>query len=162
MCYNFSMNLAILLLAAAVSATTPTTKNHTAKPMLPEREWRMIRQIAVNYDLTEDQTWLLAAIRRHENGRPGLEFGIGGPMNSGHPSHRYQDGFKSFYVQGAWAAGTIRKHGGESIEQFGRRYCPPSPEKWSRSIESIIRRLKIEHGGKLPGPKPAKRKIEFP
>ena len=66
----------------------------------------MIRQIAANYDLDEEATWLLAAIRRHENGRPGLEFGVGGPMNSGHRAHRYRDGVKSFYVQGYWAAGT--------------------------------------------------------
>ena len=52
--------------------------------LVPSHEWVKIRQVAVNYDLSEDATWLLAAIRRHENGRPGLEFGIGGPMNSGH------------------------------------------------------------------------------
>ena len=53
------------------------------KPLIPTSEWKMIRQIAVNYDLSDEATWLLAAIRRHENGRPGLEFGVGGPMDSG-------------------------------------------------------------------------------
>ena len=78
--------------------------------LIPAHEWKMIREVAVNYDLDEERTWLLAAIRRHENGRPGLEFGVGGPMNSGHRAHRYQDGVKSFYVQAMWAAGTVKKH----------------------------------------------------
>ena len=74
----------------AKSAEAPKT------PIIPASEWKMIRQIAVNYDLSDEATWLLAAIRRHENGRPGLEFGVGGPMDSGHKAHRYRDGVKSF------------------------------------------------------------------
>ena len=122
----------------------------------------MIRQIAVNYDLDEDATWLLAAIRRHENGRPGLEFGIGGPMNSGHRAHRYRDGVKSFYVQGYWAAGTVRKHYRGDIAAFGRRYNPANAAKWSASVSSLVARLKSENGGTLPGIKPAKRTISLP
>ncbi len=131
-------------------------------PILPAREWAMIRQVAVNYDLTEEQTWLLAAIRRHENGRPGLEFGVGGPMNSGHPAHRYQDGTKSFYIQAMWAAGTVRKHYKGDLDAFGRRYNPPHPVQWTKGVRSIITRLKSENKFKLPGEKPAKRKIEYP
>ena len=148
---------------AAFAAPNAASKPAAArKPLVPAREWAMIRQIAVNYDLDDERTWLLAAIRRHENGRPGLEFGVGGPMNSGHPAHRYRDGFKSFYIQGMWAAGTVRRHYTGDLLAFGRRYNPPSPEKWANSVSSLIRRLKAENGGKLPGAKPPKRKIEFP
>lgn len=122
----------------------------------------MIRQIAVNYDLDDEATWLLAAIRRHENGRPGLEFGVGGPMNSGHKAHRYRDGVKSFFVQGYWAAGTVRKHYKGDIAAFGRRYNPANAAKWSTSVTSLIRRLKAENGSKLPGAKPAKKFIRLP
>ncbi len=132
------------------------------KPLVPAREWVMIRQVAVNYDLDEERTWLLAAIRRHENGRPGLEFGIGGPMNSGHPAHRYQDGTKSFYIQAMWAAGTIKRHYKGDITEFGKRYNPPYPAKWANGVSSLVRRLKAENGYKLPGAKPPKRKIEYP
>lgn len=132
-----------------------------AKPMLTTNEWAMIRQTAVNYDLSDDATWLLAAIRRHENGRPGLEFGIGGPMDSGHPAHRFQDGVKSFYVQAAWAAGTVKKHYTGDLDAFGRRYNGLNPRKWSDAVSSIIRRLKTENGNALPGKKPAKRKFDF-
>lgn len=130
--------------------------------LLPAHEWAKIREVAVNYDLSDDATWLLAAIRRHENGRPGLEFGVGGPMNSGHPAHRYQDGHKSFYIQAMWAAGTVRKHYRGDVDAFARRYNLPNHEKWAKGVKSIIRRLKSENGGKLPGARPAKRKIEFP
>lgn len=146
--------LATVLASAILAAGKP--------PLIPAAEWRMIRQIAVNYDLDEDATWLLAAIRRHENGRPGLEFGIGGPMNSGHRAHRYRDGVKSFYVQGYWAAGTVRKHYRGDIAAFGRRYNPANAAKWSASVSSLVARLKSENGNTLPGRKPTKREISLP
>ena len=153
------VKIKILFLATVLSSAI-----HAAgkPPLIPAAEWQMIRQIAVNYDLDEDATWLLAAIRRHENGRPGLEFGIGGPMNSGHRAHRYRDGVKSFYVQGYWAAGTVRKHYRGDIAAFGRRYNPANAAQWSASVSSLVARLKSENGNTLPGIKPAKRTIPLP
>jgi hypothetical protein len=152
-------NLFLLLLATSASAPAePAAKTQ----LIPDREWKMIRQIAVNYDLSDDATWLLAAIRRHENGRPGLEFGVGGPMNSGHKAHRYQDGTKSFYVQGYWAAGTVRRHYTGDIAAFGKRYNPMNAAKWSASVSSLVTRLKAENGGRLPGVRPEKRAISLP
>lgn len=140
---------------ARAAATVPA-------PLIPAREWKMIREVAVNYDLSDDATWLLAAIRRHENGRAGLEFGVGGPMKSGHPAHRYQDGTKSFYIQAMWAAGTVRKHYTGDLVAFGKRYNPKHSMSWSNSIISMISRLKIENKYRLPGAKPAKKEIKFP
>ena len=154
---NKAYMLAVLVFALACAATGAQRSRS-----LPEREWAMIRQIAVNYELNEEQTWLLAAIRRHENGRHGLEFGIGGPMDSGHPSHRYRDGFKSFYVQGAWAAGTVKKHFTGDLEAFGKRYCPGGAKHWAKSVGSVIIRLKGENRFRLPGERPPKRCIDFP
>ncbi|MGN0855087.1 MAG: hypothetical protein ACI4R9_06175 [Kiritimatiellia bacterium] len=155
------MGLKSTMLFLACLSATPSIRA-AAPGLIPAREWKMIREVAVNYDLTEEQTWLLAAIRRHENGRPGLEFGIGGPMNSGHAAHRYQDGTKSFYIQAMWAAGTIRKHYRGDLKAFGRRYNPPHPTTWSDGVSSLIRRLKAENGHTLPGVRPAKRVISFP
>lgn len=132
------------------------------KPLIPASEWKMIRQIAVNYNLSDEATWLLAAIRRHENGRPGLEFGVGGPMDSGHKAHRYRDGVKSFYVQGYWAAGTIRKHYTGDLTAFGKRYNPPHAAKWTTAVTSLIKRLKAENNSTLPGVKPGKKVISLP
>lgn len=132
-----------------------------ASTLVPKDEWRMIRQIAANYDLSDEQTWLLAAIRRHENGRPGLEFGVGGPMKSGHRAHRYRDGVKSFYVQGSWAAGTVRRHFTGDYAAFGRRYNPRNAAKWTASVRSLVARLKAENGYALPGAKPPKRALNL-
>lgn len=149
------------MLSAAVCSGAQA-KVSTATPLIPAREWKMIREVAVNYDLSDDATWLLAAIRRHENGRPGLEFGIGGPMNSGHRAHRYQDGTKSFYVQAMWAAGTVRKHYTGDLVKFGKRYNPAHSKQWSDRVSSVISRLKAENKFKLPGTKPAKKELKFP
>ena len=150
--------------ATPAKSTVAPAKNAEApkKQLIPASEWKMIRQIAVNYDLSDEATWLLAAIRRHENGRPGLEFGVGGPMDSGHKAHRYRDGVKSFYVQGYWAAGTIRKHYTGDLTAFGRRYNPPHAAKWTTAVTSLIKRLKAENNSKLPGEKPAKKVISLP
>ena len=152
--------------SAAAPVTPPAKPAKPAetpkKPLIPASEWKMIRQIAVNYDLSDEATWLLAAIRRHENGRPGLEFGVGGPMDSGHKAHRYRDGVKSFYLQGYWAAGTIRKHYTGDLTAFGKRYNPPHAAKWTTAVTSLIKRLKAENNSTLPGVKPAKKVISLP
>ena len=122
----------------------------TVAASLPAQEWEMLREVAANYKLSNEATWLLAAIRLHENGRPGLEFGIGGPMNSGHRAHRYRDGVKSFRIQCAWAAGTIKRRYTGDLIAFGKRYNPLNAAKWSSSVREIIVRLKLHHNGVLP------------
>ena len=150
--------VAFALVAAALVSCAPAAGG----ALIPAREWKMIREIAASDGLSDEQTWLLAAIRRHENGRPGLEFGVGGPMNSGHRAHRYQDGVKSFYIQGLWASGTIRRHYTGDLVEFGRRYNPPDPVRWANGVRSLIRRLKAENKNRLPGKRPPARKIVFP
>ena len=130
---------AVLSVRTAVAATT-----------LPAREWKVVSQIAAEYGLTPEQTWLLAAIRIHENGRPGLEFGVGGPMDSRHKAHRYRDGVKSFRIQCSWAAGTIKKRYTGDLRAFGWRYNPYHAEAWTRDVAAIISRLKRLHNGVLP------------
>lgn len=156
------MKVSVSIFLAVCLAAPTSLCAEEKKPLIPANEWRMIRQIAVNYDLDDEATWLLAAIRRHENGRPGLEFGVGGPMDSGHKAHRCRDGVKSFYIQGYWAAGTIRKHFKGDIATFARRYNPLNATKWANSVTSLIARLKVESKNVLPGEKPAKKAISLP
>ena len=110
----------------------------------------MLRQVAAEYGLSAEETWLLAAIRIHENGRPGLEFGVGGPMDSGHKAHRYRDGVKSFRVQCAWAAGTIKKRYTGDLAAFGKRYNPYNATAWTQKVAAVIIQLKRLHNGILP------------
>ena len=128
----------------------PLAHTTVAATTLPTQEWRMLRQVAAEYGLSTEETWLLAAIRLHENGRPGLEFGIGGPMDSGHKAHRYRDGIRSFRVQCAWAAGTIKKRYIGDLRAFGKRYNPYHAADWTRNVDTIIVRLKRHHNGVLP------------
>ena len=138
------------LLSVLIVGLILTVRPAMAATTLPTHEWTMLRQVAAEYGLSSEETWLLAAIRIHENGRPGLEFGIGGPMDSGHKAHRYQDGIKSFRVQCAWAAGTIRKRYAGNLQAFGRRYNPYHATAWARNVAAIIVRLKRLHNGILP------------
>ena len=128
----------------------PLAHTTVAATTLPTQEWRMLRQVAAEYGLSTEETWLLAAIRLHENGRPGLEFGVGGPMDSGHKAHRYRDGIRSFRVQCAWAAGTIKKRYTGDLAAFGRRYNPYHAATWTHNVAAIIIRLKRHHNGVLP------------
>ena len=140
-------NLALVL---TLFGTILPISSATAATTLPAHEWTMLRQIAAEYELSNEGTWLLAAIRIHENGRPGLEFGVGGPMKSGHKAHRYRDGVSSFRVQCAWAAGTIMKRYTGDLRAFGKRYNPYHAVAWTKSVTSIIARLKRLHKGVLP------------
>ena len=140
----------ILLLSLLIVGLILTTRTAVAAMTLPAHEWTMLRQVAAEYGLSAEETWLLAAIRIHENGRPGLEFGVGGPMDSGHKAHRYRDGVKSFRVQCAWAAGTIKKRYTGDLATFGKRYNPRHAAAWAGNVAAIIVRLKRLHNGRLP------------
>ena len=142
---QFLLSLFVFIFGAVLSAPTAA-----AATTLPAHEWTTLRQVAAEYGLNAEETWLLAAIRIHENGRPGLEFGVGGPMNSGHKAHRYRDGGKSFRVQCAWAAGTIKRRYTGDLAAFGRRYNPYHAATWTRNVATVIVRLKRHHNGVLP------------
>ena len=142
---NFALELTFLLLGLFLSI-----RSAMAAETLPAHEWAMIREVAAQYELGTEATWLLAAIRLHENGRPGLEFGVGGPMDSGHKAHRYRDGVNSFRVQCAWAAGTIKKRYTGDLQAFSRRYNPYHATAWAKNVTAIIARLKRLHNGRLP------------
>ena len=142
---HFILSLSVLIIGTILTAHTAA-----AATTLPAQEWATLRQVAAEYGLSAEGTWLLAAIRIHENGRPGLEFGIGGPMDSGHRAHRYRDGIRSFRVQCAWAAGTIRKRYSGDIAAFAKRYNPYHATAWARNVSAVIARLKRQHNGVLP------------
>jgi len=88
---------------------------------LPEWESDIIKEVAQEYRLNEEETKLLYVIRKVENGRQGREFGVLTPE-----AMRYEKGcpIMSFTTQAKWAAGTIRKRYNGNLEVFAARWCP--------------------------------------
>ena len=59
----FAFFAATAALGAEVPATTLAKSAEAPKtPIIPASEWKMIRQIAVNYDLNDEATWLLTCL----------------------------------------------------------------------------------------------------
>jgi len=71
-------------------------------------------------------------IRLIENGRPGLELGVGSNYPK-HPARRFaRDPDRSLRVQARWAAGTIRLRYTGDLNAFARNHCPPAWHHWAR------------------------------
>ena len=109
---------------------------------LPPEEIRILKAVAREYDLDREQTAILLAIRRFENGPAGLELGVGQDIPD-HPARRFEDDpDASLRLQGQWAAGTIAKrYYGQKrdLTAFAKRYCPKNSENWEKAIRSIMR-----------------------
>ena len=61
-----------------------------------------------------------------------------------------RQGVQSFRIQCAWAASTIKKRYAGNLAAFGRRYNPYHATAWTKSVASIITRLKRLHNSRLP------------
>lgn len=89
----------ITVLMIAIT-TLPPSYTAVAR-VLPAEEARIVERVARQYRLTAEETALMAAIRRAENGRvwyPSLAFGV--------VDRRAR---RSYEAQAQWCAGTIAK-----------------------------------------------------
>ena len=101
-------------------------------------ERRVLFEVASEYALDKEQTVLLFAIRKIENGRPGLELGCG-DGTPGHPARRYAGHFeRSLRLQAQWASGTIRNHWDGDFHAFARQYCPLRQRLWARNATKWV------------------------
>lgn len=107
--------IAALLAAAAVA-------------ILPPSEERVVRRVAADYGLTREQTALMRAIRRAENGVPPFHFGV---------ADRRADNFER---QARWTANTIRRRYTGDVAAFARRWCPFDAANWTRNVRHFMRR----------------------
>ena len=106
---------------------------------MPDRETRILCGVAKEYALSARELKLLLTIRLIENGRPGLELGIGS-NDPKHPARRFANNpDRSLRVQARWAAGTIRNHYAGNIDAFARTYCPPKWQHWARMARYWMR-----------------------
>lgn len=93
------------------------------KITLPEEEKFRIKLIAKKYEMTPDQELLLMAIRKHEHGRTGKEFGV-----LRKDVMCYRDKKLSFVIQGEAAAQIILNNYNGDLKKFAHLYAPVGVE----------------------------------
>ncbi len=134
-------SLGLIILAAGVACGQPMTNAQgDLARALPADEVTILSLVARDYGLEGDKFKLLLAIRKVENGGPGVEMGVA----SDYPRHRARrhagNPAKSLRVQAQWAAGTIRRHYTGDLDAFAKRYCPPKWEHWRNLVTHWMKR----------------------
>jgi hypothetical protein len=116
-----------------------------SKVDLPDKEVYLIGQISEKYELTQEQKLLLCAIRKHEHGAPGKEFGV-----LSRAAQKYSDGYLSFIIQGEAAAQIILDSYSGDLVSFSRRYAPVGAENDPNNLNKfwypIIKKLMEDWG----------------
>lgn len=124
-------SLLCLACACGAGAVIPASIQPVAQS-LPPQETRILCEVADEYGLSTQASKLLLTIRLIENGRPGLELGVGSNYPN-HPARRFaRNPALSLRVQARWAAGTIRLRYAGDLDAFARIYCPPAWQHWAR------------------------------
>lgn len=119
--------------------------NQAQAKELPQKEHTVIQDVAQEYKLNPEQTKLLTAIRKAENGRTGREFGV-----LTKEAMRYKnDPEKSFKTQAQWAAGSIKKHynGPQDLPAFAKRWAPSKVandpanlnKNWLKNVRNFLK-----------------------
>lgn len=125
-----------------------------------EAELPVILRAAARNKCFGDDLFILLAIRKAENGRPGREFGILHPRCQAEIKKRPKD---SLDIQAGWAAATIvrnrqryKKLGfGEYLDFIsflGNRYCPAETDpqgnkNWKRNVRYWFEKFKGDQNG---------------
>lgn len=128
--------LCSIILTLAIGIGTAEAKNRV---LSQAEENRIMMKVAHQKELDSDETRLLLAIRTHEDGPTGMEFGIGQEVWGHRSAKRYRnDPRKSLALQAEWAAGTIQKRFNGSLRQFSTVWCPKGSATWYRSVSNIM------------------------
>lgn len=102
-------------------------------------ENRIMMEVIHQTELNYDEARLLLAIRTHEDGPTGMEFGIGQEVWGHRMAKRYaNDPRKSLRLQAEWASGTIQKRFNGSLRDFASVWCPKGSSAWCRSVNKIM------------------------
>jgi hypothetical protein len=126
-----------LYITAPPAPEKPKAKQK-AKTVVKVTECAVICRVAREQGLNGSQTAMLHVTRRIENGRAGLEFGVGDGIPN-HPARRYAGDFwKSFELQATWAACTIKKRYTGDVAAFALRYCPVNHRNWARMANRML------------------------
>jgi hypothetical protein len=107
---------------------------------LTDREKSICDVVAAERGLTREEMILLYSIREHENGAPGLEFGVVQPC-----ARYYKDGFISLIVQADYCAWIIKERYRGDIGTFSHTYHNgnlKTDAEWSRCVRAYYRQFK--------------------
>ena len=110
---------------------TPTIYDKIQK-RINAHDRAILLQVARDAKLNHEQTEFLLIIRIIENGRPGLEMGVGDGIPK-HPARRYAGNHdKSLRLQAQWVAGAIKKRFKSYMDTytFAKRHCPLNTFTW--------------------------------
>ena len=97
-------------------------------------ELKIIEDVAKEYKLNDEQTQLLATIRRIENGREGCEYGVELPEATRYRGNK----MASLKLQCQYAAGTIKKRYTGDLKAFSNRYCPANSKVWYKNAKFFM------------------------
>jgi hypothetical protein len=125
---------------AVVKPTPPPLVYPKIERRLNAHDRAILLQVAKEEGLTREQTNFLLTIRIIENGRPGIELGVG-DGTPGHPARRFAGHHdKSLRLQGQWVAGAIKKRFSDVTDMytFAKRHCPLGPYNWYRNASSYM------------------------
>ena len=100
--------------------------------ILPPSEERTVSMVVQRYNLTVEQTALLKAIRRAENGRSAVAWGVADRRCRG------------YYKQCCWAANTIKLRYNGDLQEFSKRWCPLNDKVWYNNVLYFMRRQGVE------------------
>ena len=130
----------LLIIVYLIISVTPTI----CSAMDADSEISVSLAIARAYGLTRDQAKLLLAVRSHEAGRKGKEFGVLSPN-----ALIFNDGYRSFCIQCCYACETIKKRYKckNDLYKFSKRYCPIGAKNDPRGLnfyfyQSVKHKLK--------------------
>jgi len=108
-------------------------------------EYETIMAAALRNRCQGENLHILFAIRKAENGGPGIEFGVEAKRGT------------DLDTQAGWAAATIMKNRsrwyatntrGDFIEFLGKRYCPNNSEVWIKNVKYWFDKFKENAHGK--------------
>lgn len=95
--------------------------------ILPPNENKVVAIVSREYNLTEEQTALLCAIRRSENGVPPFYYGVADKRCN------------TYVKQCRWTANTIRKRYDGDLPKFAARWCPTNTKVWMKNVIFFMR-----------------------
>lgn len=100
--------------------------------ILPPNENKVVGIISREYNLTVEETALLCAIRRAENGVAPYYYGVADRRCN------------TYAKQVRWAANTIRLRYDGDLVKFAKRWCPVNWSVWHKNVNWFMKKQGVK------------------